>query len=309
MRRSWAWERHLNSPKTISFSRTLANHVGGIIASVQFRGKERLTNWIGEIAGQFTCEADCNPVKGASVTVPLSERIGRLMWTGCYETELVSLLREVVGPGMTFVDVGAQVGYFSIIAAALVTESGAVHSFEPDPDSFSRLARNSHAYPWVKTYNSVVADATGEISFFRSPEPGESGWGGIFDQDGERAEISVQSCTLDGWRSAEEIEKIDFVKIDVEGAECRVLEGARNTVATTRPLMWMEANEVCLSRDGKSVALLIRILEGWDYVVQAAYGRRGDSFENILAIPRERTDLQQKVRRGNLDIRPIRAGS
>ena len=53
-------------------SRTLANHVGGIIASVQLRERRRSTNSVA-VAGQFTCEADCNPVKGASVTVPLSE--------------------------------------------------------------------------------------------------------------------------------------------------------------------------------------------------------------------------------------------
>lgn len=275
------------------------------MAPVRFRGKERLTNLVGSIASRFTSEVECNPVKGARVTVPLSERIGRLMWTGCYEIELVSLLKEVLRPGMVCVDVGAQIGYFSIISAALVAEHGVVHSFEPDPDSFARLARNSCSYPWVKAHNCVVSNSEDEIFFYRSPTPGESGWGAIFDADGERTKISAQARTLDSWMSAERIEKIDFLKIDVEGAECRVLEGAQAAIKKTRPIMWVEANEVCLSRDGKSVALLVQLLEGWDYLVQAVYDRHADSFENVVAVPKERADLLDRVRRANMKSRAL----
>ncbi|MGB8541382.1 MAG: FkbM family methyltransferase [Candidatus Acidiferrales bacterium] len=275
------------------------------MASVQFRGKQRLTNSLGSIASRFTPEADCNPVEGAHVTVSLSERIGRLMWTGCYEMELLFLLKEVLAPTMVFVDVGAQIGYFSIVAAALVAERGAVHAFEPDPVSYSRLTRNSHAYPWVKTYNCVVTNSIGEVTFFRSLVPGESGWGAIFNPDGERARISSRACTLDSWMSAEKITQIDILKIDVEGAECRVLEGAQSAVAKTRPIIWAEANAMCLSRDGKSVALLVQVLEGWGYLVQAVYDRRGHSFENLLAIPKERVDSLDSVRRANLNLRSL----
>jgi FkbM family methyltransferase len=299
-------ESPLTGQNALSFSRSVANRVGGIISPVRFRGKERLTNTIGSIASRFTAEADCNPVKGAFVTVPLSERIGRLMWTGCYETELVSLLKAVLSPGMVCVDVGAQIGYFSIISAALVTERGAVHSFEPDPGSFSCLVKNSCSYSWVKTHNCVVSNSGGVVPFYPSPMPGESGWGAIFNADGERARIPAQACTLDRWMADERIEKIDFLKIDVEGAECRILEGAQAAIQKTRPIMWVEANDICLSRDGKSVALLAQLLEGWGYLVQAVYDRRVNSFENVVAVPKERADLLEKVRRANMKLRELK---
>ena len=97
------------------------------MAPARFRGKMRLTNWGGGIARRFVEEVDCQPVLGARVTVSLSDRIGRMMRTGCYEPELVELLRLVLDLAMTFVDVGAQVGYFSTAAAALVGRAGAVH--------------------------------------------------------------------------------------------------------------------------------------------------------------------------------------
>jgi FkbM family methyltransferase len=290
---------------TPSLARTLANGVGKMMAPAQFRGKVRLANWVGGIARRFAREADCQPVPGAHVAVPLSDRIGRMMWAGCYEREFVELLKKVLDPAMTFVDVGAQVGYFSATAAALVGPAGAVHSFEPDPDCFSLLQRNARAYPWMRIHNSAMANFTGEARFYRSPKSDESGWGAMFDADGDRAEIGVRVCTLDGWRAAEGIRKIDVIKIDVEGAECRVLEGARDAIAATRPLIWIEANEVCLARDGKSVSLLLRLLAGWDCVTHGVYERRSQSFANIVAIPRERADLFEKAERAKIGLRAI----
>ncbi len=291
--------------RRFSFSRILANSVGRIMGPMQFPGKGRLTNWMGKIASRFVLEADCHPVPGARVIVSLNDRVGRLMWTGCYEPELVAFLRQVLDPGTTFVDVGAHIGYFSILAAALVAEIGAVYSFEPDPDCFSRLAVNSCPYPWIITYNSAVADRNGEISFYRSPKQSESGWGAIFNEDGKRAELSVRVCTLDNWMSREGIEKIDVLKMDVEGSEYRVLEGAQALIARTRPLMWMEANGVCLSRDAKSVSLLLGRLVGWDYVTRGVSNRHSGSVENIVAIPRERADLLERITSANLGLRSI----
>jgi FkbM family methyltransferase len=279
------------------------------MATVQFRGKGRLTNSMGQVASRFTPVADCHPVAGAQVSVSLNDRVGRWMWTGCYELELVALLKRVLDVGMTFVDVGAQIGYFSVIAAALVGERGMVHSFEPDPDNFLRLEANSRAYPWVTAHNSAVGDCNGEIAFYRSPIQSESGWGALFNEDGTRMRVSVRVCTLDSWASAAGIEHINVMKMDVEGAEYRVLDGAEALIARTRPVMWVEANEVCLARDGKSVSLLLQRLTGWGYVTQGVWDKHSRSFNNIVAIPRERTDLVERVGRANIGLRPMLASS
>jgi len=293
------------SDGTSSFSQALANGVGRLMAPARFRGKIRLANWLGGIAGGFTPEANCAPVPGARVTVSLSDRIGRMMWAGCYEPELLGLLRRVLGAGMTFVDVGAQIGYFSAAAAALVGSSGSVHSFEPDPDCFLMLQKNARAYPCMKTHNSAVADFTGETSFARTPEPGESGWGALFDEDGKRTKISVRVCTLDDWQAAERIERIDVLKIDVEGAECRVLEGARRAIDALKPLIWVEANGVCLARDGQSIASLLSALAEHGYEMRGVYGARSKSFDNVVAAPQEKRDLLERLERADLGLRAI----
>ena len=242
---------------------------------------------------------------GARVAVSLNDRIGRMMWAGCYERELLAILRHMLFPGMVFVDVGAQIGYFSMAAAALVGSSGAVYSFEPDSECFSRLSRNSRTYPWVKVYNAAVADFTGQTAFYRTPRRNESGWGTMFEADETREKVSVHVLTLDDQMEKHAIEKIDFIKIDVEGAECRVLEGARATIARTRPIIWAEANEVCLSRDGRSIPSLLGLLADLGYAANGLYGGRSQSFENVVAVPRERNDLSEKIGRLKIDLRVI----
>lgn len=295
----------MSSSNIFSAAQAFVNSVGAIVCPVQFPGKGRLTNWIGRKVSRFTPDAECHPVPGAQVIVSLSDRVGRLMWTGCYERELERLFRSTLSSGIRVVDVGAQIGYFTVIAAALVNPGGAVYSFEPDPGCFSRLVQNSRRYPWIAVFNTAVADRTGEIQFFCSPKQDESGWGAIFNENGRRAQLVVPVCTLDSWRSINGIESVDLLKIDVEGAECRVLKGAQAMIADTRPIIYVEANDVCLARDSHTVSSILRYLALSRYVAKGIWNSRSHSFENILAVPEERTDLIEKVRRAKLDLRTM----
>lgn len=277
-----------------------------MLCPVQFHGKWKLTGVLGGLLNWFTPEADCHPVRGARVRVSLGDRIGRLMWTGCYEAELVTFLRSMLDPGMVFVDVGANTGYFSIIAAALVGERGAVHSFEADPDCFSRLAGNARDYPWVTAYPTAVADYTGEIAFYRSPKKGESGWGTVFEDVFARDKVIVPVCTLDRWSAEQSVSRIDLLKMDVEGAEYRVLQGGRALLRATRPIIWMEANEYWLRRDGKSAAHLSSLLAEWDYLPLGLTDPRSKSLTNIVAVPAEQGRRLEKVMELNLGLQRVK---
>ena len=109
-------------------ARGLANQIGAILGGIQFRGKWRVSHFVGGMLRLITSEAYCYPVPGARVSVHLNDRIGRLMWTGCYELELVTFLQAMLGPGSTFVDAGCNIGSFSIIGAALVGTDAIGHS-------------------------------------------------------------------------------------------------------------------------------------------------------------------------------------
>lgn len=228
------------------------------------------------------------------------------MWAGCYENDLLAFLRHMLEPGFVFVDIGANMGYFSIIGAALVGGLGAVHSFEPDPDCYSRLVQNSVAYPWITAYHGAVSDREGEIPFYPTNRQGESGWGTMFDDGTARLQITVPVCSLDSYCGNGRVGRIDLIKIDVEGSEYRVLVGGRCTLETSRPMVWIEANGVCLARDGRSVLQLVRLLHAWGFLLLTPEDGAFSSIATVVAIPKERQDLVAKATSFPPDLSPIR---
>jgi len=166
---------------------------------------------------------------------------------------------------MVFVDVGAHVGYFSLIGAVQVGPTGTVLSYEPDPEVFRYLQRNVAPYPWVHAQRLAIADRVGYLTFYRTPRQQESGWGSLFNGGEGRSAIQVATSTLDEQVIAHHLQRIDLVKVDVEGAEVRVLEGTRTLLKRYRPIWVLEINAPCLARDGRRPEDVHRLLQEADY--------------------------------------------
>jgi FkbM family methyltransferase len=83
-------------------------------------------------------------------------------------------MKRMLKPGMNVLDLGANIGYFSVIAAALVGEHGEVHAFEPMPQNLIRLRKNLEPFSWAMTHQYAVANITGEIPIHCSDK--EAGW-------------------------------------------------------------------------------------------------------------------------------------
>jgi FkbM family methyltransferase len=195
---------------------------------------------------------------------------------------------------MIVLDVGAHVGFFSVIAATLVGKEGMVCGFEPDPDNLRRSVANTRSYGWVRLYATAVSDSNGKTTFYRSPQSAESGWGTITNPDESRTSIQVAVTSLDQWQKDNGISRIDFVKMDAEGAEYRVLSGASVILRESRPILFLEINEVCLGRDGKSAEDIIRLLRNYSYWTGYVVDRN-DAPQAVLAIPEEMKDVRDRI--------------
>lgn len=257
--------------------------LGAFLAPPQFRGKGRLGLLLGRLAAQASAEAVCFP-GGLPLTVDLRDRIQRLMWCGAYEPETRALFRSLVTEGSVVVDVGAHIGYFSALAGSLAGETGAVHAFEPDPGCFAALASNASHWRGIVPWNLAVSDGSGSATLFRSARRGESGWASLLDGGGAGEEVVVPTVALDEWARSEKIARIDLVKIDAEGAELRILRGAERILAEHRPAVLLEANEVCLARDGRGASDLIDRLRSHGYRVWSIDSRRGRPTGTMLAL-------------------------
>jgi FkbM family methyltransferase len=142
--------------------------------------------------------------------------------------------RGAVSPGATALDVGANVGAYTLLLARWVGETGAVFAFEPSPAVFAGLTRHiqlNDVTAIVRPVQSAVADVIGTLPFTADTTPGE---GRLVAAGGESgATIRVPVTTIDEFCAREGIEPT-FIKVDVEGAELDVLCGARDTIARTR---------------------------------------------------------------------------
>jgi len=155
-----------------------------------------------------------------------------LIRTGSYEPELTRLVQALVGPGDVFVDVGANEGYFSILAAALVG-GGSVHAIEPQSRVQAVIRRNvelNHASA-VTIHRVALSDRAGEIDLFLRPSS-NTGASSLFRHwrlgwTRER----VPTTTLDALCGRAGIDRVRLVKIDCEGAERLVIRGAAALLA------------------------------------------------------------------------------
>jgi FkbM family methyltransferase len=156
-----------------------------------------------------------------------------------YEPHVVRRLREVLQPGMTFVDVGASFGYYTVIGGGLVGPSGRVIACEPGPQNVSVLLLNvaTHHLANATVHPVAVSDSVGVLLYH-----GSGGNGQVAPFSGQPDELAagtlVPTRTLDDllWREP----RVDAVKIDVEGAEGRVIEGAKETLRRHRPALFFE---------------------------------------------------------------------
>ena len=183
---------------------------------------------------------------GGWIVVDRGSYLGEKIYqTGIHEKQVTNLIQELVVPGSVVFDVGAHVGYFTILCGPLVGPTGQVHSFEADKRIFDELTANivmngmSHAHP----NNAVVIDTTGTVEFYLDSKVA-GGVGGILRTERSEAKpVLVSSVSLDDYVKANQINRVDFVKIDVEGAELKVLRGMRDIIERFSPIVICELGE------------------------------------------------------------------
>lgn len=284
------------------WSQAGVNVLGALLRPMKIRGKGRIAHFVATHLARYCQEATVNIAPGFWLQVPLEDRIGRLMWVGAYEPELRKLLKNFLQPGMVFLDVGAHIGYFSVLAAARVIPEGEVHAFEVNPICVDRLIKNAETYPVIRVHTQAVSDAEGEALFFPSVRAAEYGWGSLFDDGERKRSLVVPTTTLDAWSSRRGITRVDFIKLDIEGAEYRALRGARRLLEQTRPVIFFEVNQVCLARDGRTPQDLFNMLSDLEYSVRGVLDRRSNELSAGLAVPLEKSDLWKFCERMKLPI-------
>lgn len=154
-----------------------------------------------------------------------------------YEPETQRYIRDHIKPGMTGMDIGAHVGFFSLLMADRVTASGKVYSFEPEEKNFKRLSLNleSNHFAWAEPYHAALAEKSGsEKLFLHATNTGNflaSALAPPVQTDLTQFQ-DVNVTSLDDFIDEHQLEKIDLMKIDAEGSESGILAGAHKTFSS-----------------------------------------------------------------------------
>jgi FkbM family methyltransferase len=183
------------------------------------------------------------------------------------EPRTIVAMKQLIHVGMTVFDVGANIGYYSLLAANLVGPAGQVHSFEPTPLVVQRLKENIALNDLSSrvTVNAVaVGAAVGMIDFHMHSDDSEGN--SMFSSEQHVETVCVPVITLDRYIHDRGIGCVDLMKIDIEGAELLALEGAAELLAREdAPLLTVEFNPSALSSAGTSPLQLKSSIEAFGY--------------------------------------------
>lgn len=196
-------------------------------------------------------------------------------WLGIYEKEEQRLLAKLIKKGDVFFDIGANVGFYSLLTSKLVGPNGQVVSFEPDTDNFIFLKKHIeiNKVKNIIPFNFAISDFNGESAFKR----------GINNATGklvkEASEFSVKTFSLDSFCKDKKIYP-NCLKIDVEGSEVEVLLGAKSMISENHPIL------VVATHSGELFLNCKKLIEGWGYTIESLPSKM-EQNRDIVAIFRK----------------------
>lgn len=183
--------------------------------------------------------------------------------SGTYLSErlMTEVFLQQLKEGMTVVDVGAHVGYYTLLAARAVGKDGSVFSFEPEPSVFTLLVKNIdvNGYKNVEAINKAVMDTSGVVGLYVNDVSGSHS---MVNRKAKQKPISIVAVSLDDYFCGR---TVDVMKIDVEGAEMSVLKGMGSTLPRK---MFIEFAPTAIRKSGFTPSEFIDILYGYGYKIQ-----------------------------------------
>jgi FkbM family methyltransferase len=194
--------------------------------------------------------------------------LSRFIHRGDFEQIELSFLSAFLRPGDHFIDVGANLGLFSLVASPIVGETGRVIAFEPAPVTFQRLQDNLelNGFRNVEARNLGLSDKAGFLSLQIS-EIGHDAWNSFAEKASDRYQkkVDVPVSTLDEELATVDRSRITLLKVDVEGWEKFVLRGGEKFLRECEPALLVELTEANCAAAGYRTQEIFDLLVGWGY--------------------------------------------
>ncbi|MDI6765221.1 MAG: FkbM family methyltransferase [Bacteroidota bacterium] len=203
--------------------------------------------------------------------------VPELLRDGVFEQAETELIRTILKPGDTFIDIGGNIGYYTLIAANIVKDSGKVIAFEPEPKNFAILNNNVELNNFynVTLIPKALSDKRGHFKLFLNRL--NTGAHHLYDTGDGSEFLNVEVTTLDEYLYANP-SKVDVIKMDIEGYEPFAFRGMKNTIKMNpnikilsefSPEMIMKAGDTPLDyiKDLRSLGFIINIIDEHEHLI------------------------------------------
>lgn len=263
------------------------------------KGKRHLARWL--MSRALPDSPARIQVDGLQFQVPSTREpvAMHLIADGCYESTLCTALQSVLRPGSVFLDVGANVGVLSLLAAHRWCPQGTVLGFEASPQIFDHLAANAQAnsHRALDIIHAAVTSHSGDtLTFYNAPEA-KFGMGSLANRFGTEG-IAVPTVALDDAVRAHGIDRVRAIKVDVQGFELGVFQGAtRLLTQPSAPVVFFKFNDWAENRPEQGV----RAGDAQRYLLNLGY--RLQRLNDFVASQLPGTDL---IESGSADLVAIR---
>lgn len=228
------------------------------------------------------------PLEGHQMLLPWPDKKSYVL--GTHEPGVCKIIQKYVKPGYIAFDIGAHIGYFTLLLAKQVGDQGLVVAFEPLEENFEALQENvkMNHYDNVLLENKAVSEATGVAILYRDE------WD-IFPAASHLSESTrsrlfayqVSTVSLDEYVNAKGIRPVHFVKIDVEGAEERVIQGMQGILLRDKPILVIEIHEEANGSPSRALAILRQVgYKLWKIDCNGIAGNASLEYRgHVLAVP------------------------
>ncbi len=217
---------------------------------------------------------------GIKYKLDLSDIVDWFIYFGFQELSRQKLY-DLMKADQTIIDIGANIGDVSLHAAQFVGQTGNVHSFEPDPTNYKRFETNLDLNLFSNIHKNKVGlgDKAGTYNI-ANIDSGNQGMNRIVHEESSNSKTQqIQVSTLDSYVLEKKLDKVDLIKIDVEGFEYNVLKGSKTVIDTFHPTFFIELDDDNLIEQGSSANKLVKLLEDGGYEVFHAETNRKISSE------------------------------
>ena len=228
---------------------------------------------------------------GFSIKLNVSKDVDKHFYWGEFEYELINFLSLILNKCSVFIDIGANIGIYTLLASQQMKNMGKVYAFEPSGWAYDRLLENLRINNFnnVETFKIAVSDITGNLKFHMCDD---DAYNSLSDAPMQKVKevIEIQSVRLENFCEECGIKVVDIIKIDAEGADYRVLKGAENILKSNpSPMIICELNKNILKSLSYTKKDFISFMKSFSYDFYSL------SNEFLIKIDLENYDVNELI--------------